>query len=353
MEIYHQSQWLLLFFLYSMAGWIWECFYVSLRKRRWVNRGFLHGPWLPIYGTGAILVLFLTLPVRQSPALVFFVGMIGATALEYVTGAVMERLFQVRYWDYSNNPLNVNGYICLPVSLAWGVFSAALIYVLHPPVERFLLKIPLLAADVASLGLAVVFTVDVTRTVQTALDLRALMESLTSSNQRVAGIEERLKALVDQLNENSEILRQKLQQLEEAAVFDLDKRREAREQERETRRELLFYRLEERWDKKSLVLSRLLEKNRLALSFVLQQLGQAVPEAERARLENARESLLAIQKLIRGAEVELAARKGRDFARALKLLARNPSASSRKYQEAMKELASLYQEENGAEQEEP
>lgn len=344
MEIYHQSQWLLLFFLYSVAGWIWECFYVSMRKRKWVNRGFLHGPWLPIYGTGAIMVLFLTLPVREYPALVFLLGMIGATALEYVTGAVMERLFQVRYWDYSNDPLNVNGYICLPVSLAWGVFSIALIYILHPPVERLLLKIPLLAADVLSLGLAVAFTVDVTRTVQTALDLRALMESLTASSQRVAGIEERLKTLVEQLNEGSEILRQKLQQLEDAAVLDLEQRLDAREKKRETRRELLFYRLEERWDKKSLALNGLSEKTAAALSFVSQQLAQALPESERQRMENARESLLNIQKLIRNAETDLAARKGRDFVRALKLLSRNPSASSRKYREALEELLSLWQE---------
>lgn len=290
------------------------------------------------------MVLFLTLPVRESPALVFLLGMIGATALEYVTGAVMERLFQVRYWDYSNNPLNVNGYICLPVSLAWGGFSIALIYILHPPVERLLLKIPLLAADVLSLVLAVIFTVDVTRTVQTALDLRALMESLTSSSQRVAGIEERLRVLVEQLNEGSEIFRQKLQQLEDAAVLDLEQRLEAREQERETRRELLFYRLEERWDKKSLVLNRLSEKNRAALDYVRQQLQQAMPDTERIRLENARESLMNLQKMIRNAENELAARKGRDFARALKLLARNPSASSRKYREALEELVSLWQE---------
>lgn len=344
MEIYHQSQWIILFFLYSVAGWIWECFYVSMRKRRWVNRGFLHGPWLPIYGSGAILVLFLTLPVREEPVLVFLLGMIGATALEYVTGAVMERLFQMRYWDYSNNPLNVNGYICLPVSLAWGAFSAALIYVVHPPVERLLLKIPLLAADVFSLGLAVVFTVDVTRTVQTALDLRALMENLTSSSQRMAGIEERLKSLVEQLNESSEIFRQKLQQLEDAAMLDLEQRLEAREQARETRRELLLYRLDERWDKKSLVLNRLSEKNRAALDYVHHRLEQVMPDAERLRLENARESLLNLQKLIRNAENELSARKDRDFVRALKLLARNPSASSRKYREALEELVALWQE---------
>ena len=86
---YSQSQWILTYFIYCVCGWIWECLYVSVKEHRWVNRGFLHGPWLPIYGSGAILVLFLTLPLRECPVLVFAVGMVGATLLEYLTGAVM------------------------------------------------------------------------------------------------------------------------------------------------------------------------------------------------------------------------------------------------------------------------
>ena len=68
--------------------------------------------------------------------------MVGATVLEYVTGAVMERLFHMRYWDYSDKPLNVNGHICLPVSIAWGGFSLLLIYLLHPPVEDLVFWLP-------------------------------------------------------------------------------------------------------------------------------------------------------------------------------------------------------------------
>ena len=135
------------------------------QTHRMVNRGFLHGPWLPIYGAGALTVLFVTLPVRTNPALVFFIGMTGATLLEYGTGLVMERLFQMRYWDYSKELLNVNGYICLPASLAWGIFSTALIYVFHPPLERFVLLLPLPASDGIDPGLSVLFTVDATRSV--------------------------------------------------------------------------------------------------------------------------------------------------------------------------------------------
>ena len=116
MHLYTTGQWVLLFFFYCFCGWVWESCYVSIRQRRWVNRGFLHGPVLPIYGSGAIIILFVTLPVRQDLRLVFLLGTAAATALEYVTGAVMERLFQMRYWDYSSQPFNLHGYICLTSS---------------------------------------------------------------------------------------------------------------------------------------------------------------------------------------------------------------------------------------------
>ena len=111
MHVYSAGQWVLLFFFYCFLGWVWESCYVSACRRQWVNRGFLHGPLLPIYGSGAILILFVTLPAQDHLWLVWLLGMIAATALEYVTGDVMERLFKVRYWDYSKKRFNLNGHI--------------------------------------------------------------------------------------------------------------------------------------------------------------------------------------------------------------------------------------------------
>ena len=138
MHFYTTGQWVLLFFFYCFCGWVWESCYVSACKRQWVNRGFLHGPLLPIYGSGAIIILFVTLPVEQDLRLVFLLGMIAATVLEYVTGAEMERLFKVRYWDYSHHRFNLNGHICLTSSLAWGFFSILLVRFIHPPIAALL-----------------------------------------------------------------------------------------------------------------------------------------------------------------------------------------------------------------------
>ena len=141
MYVYTPGQWALLFFFYCFCGWVWESCYVSARQRQWVNRGFLHGPLLPIYGSGAIIILFVTLPVADNLWLVYVLGMLAATLLEYVVGAVMEQLFKVRYWDYTKQPCNLHGYICLTSSIAWGFFSILLVRFIHPPIDRLLHKL--------------------------------------------------------------------------------------------------------------------------------------------------------------------------------------------------------------------
>ena len=242
------------------------------------------------------------------------------------TGLVMERLFQMRYWDYSKEFLNVNGYICLPASLAWGIFSTALIYVFHPPLERFVLLLPLPASDGISLGLSVLFTVDVTRSVQTALDLRAVMENLTSSNQRIAGIQEHLKLLTEQLGERQELLRQRLAQLEHSALLSRELHPEA---------------LELLHNKKSQLLSSLSEKTSTVLEFVHQELSQVSVASDRSRLEHVKDHLLSIQKTIHFLEIDLASRRNREWERIFRLLDRNPSAASIRHREALEELLSV------------
>ena len=80
MYVYTPGQWALLFFFYCFCGWVWESCYVSAKQRHWVNRGFLRGPLLPIYGSGAIIILFATLPVADNFWLVYFLGMLAASS---------------------------------------------------------------------------------------------------------------------------------------------------------------------------------------------------------------------------------------------------------------------------------
>ena len=135
MYTYNIMQWLMFFYTYCFFGWCFESVYVSLKNRRLVNRGFLNGPFLPLYGFGAISVLFAALPFRENPVWVYVVGALTATVLEYMTGVVMEAVFKVRYWDYSNQKFNFQGHICLSSTIAWGFLSLAMVFGFHKPVE--------------------------------------------------------------------------------------------------------------------------------------------------------------------------------------------------------------------------
>ena len=156
---YTLQQWILYFYVYCFLGWIFESCYVSFRKKEWVNRGFLHGPFLPIYGSGAVMMLFVSEPFKNNLILTYFAGVVGATLLELVTGAAMEALLKVRYWDYSNQKFNYKGYICLSSSVAWGFLTILMNEVLHPAILHVLAVIPKMADGVfvwvVSAGLAV------------------------------------------------------------------------------------------------------------------------------------------------------------------------------------------------------
>ncbi len=173
---YYFYQWLLLFFLYGFFGWILESIYVSFLIRKPVNRGFLRGPLLPIYGTGAVMMLWVSLPVQNNLGAIYISGVIAATLLELITGWAMENLFKVRYWDYSEHAFNFHGYICLSSSLIWGFLTILLTQFIHKPIERFLFSLNPLLALVIVLIAAIIFITDFIISFKSAWDLGKLLE---------------------------------------------------------------------------------------------------------------------------------------------------------------------------------
>lgn len=135
-------RWSLCFFSYCFIGWVWETLYVFVRTGRWENRGLLYSPLLPIYGIGALVILYVTAPVQTNPWLIFLLGMLGASAVEYIGGTLTDILFHTRYWDYSGSFLNLHGHICLLCSLAWGLFSILLVKWIHPGVRQLFHTLP-------------------------------------------------------------------------------------------------------------------------------------------------------------------------------------------------------------------
>ena len=170
-------QWLFFFFFYSLVGWIWETFYVSVMEKKFENRGFMKGPFLPIYGAGATMILVCTLPVRRNPVLVFFLGMTGATVLELVTGIIMEKLFKIKYWDYSNEKINFKGHISVRSSLLWGAASLGMMYGFHRPVENMVLGISAKIINPVVMIVFVATAADFATSFKAALDLRNFLVS--------------------------------------------------------------------------------------------------------------------------------------------------------------------------------
>ncbi|MDD2409380.1 MAG: putative ABC transporter permease [Bacilli bacterium] len=169
---YILTQWVIFFFIYCFFGWLWETSYVSLRKKKWVNRGFLNGPLIPIYGFGAIIVLLLTLTFKNNLVLIFSLGMIGATIIEYITGYALIKLFNKRYWNYSNQRLNINGHICLYTSLAWGFFSILLVKMIHPNIKHVVLNFPNYVIDIICIFLIIIFIYDSIKSTKLALSTK-------------------------------------------------------------------------------------------------------------------------------------------------------------------------------------
>lgn len=206
MHSYTWYQWLLMFYLFSFFGWIFESSYVSILKRRFVNRGFLRLPLLPLYGTGAVLLLWLTLPFQDNLLLVYLTGVIAATMLEYVTGWAMEQLFKVKYWDYSNQRFQLDGYICLSSSIAWGFLTLLLTEVIARPVCRMLLSVNTIAEIVCCLIVSIFFAADTIASVRAALDLAKVLEAMT-----------RMQGELDELQVQMALLRSETSQKVEKA----------------------------------------------------------------------------------------------------------------------------------------
>lgn len=203
---YSAVQWVFFFYFYCFFGWCFESAYCSIKSRRLTNRGFMRGPFLPIYGSGAIMMLvvsgpFLDQEPPQNYILIYLAGCLGATVLEYVTGVLMEALFKVRYWDYSQNRFNFQGHICLGSSLAWGFLTLLMTQLIQPRVETLILAIPGNVLTEATVVLTAGIGVDFGMSFKAALDLRDVLEKLDKARREMGQIQKRLDAIIDQAGE--------------------------------------------------------------------------------------------------------------------------------------------------------
>lgn len=191
MQIYRL---LLYFFLYSFLGWCTEVAYATVKERRFVNRGFLGGPWCPIYGVGVSAVVTLLDGFQDSLLLLYLSSFVLVTLIEGMTGFIMDKIFHHKWWDYTGLPFNIGGYVCLPFSIAWGAACLVIVKGVHPLVERLVGLLP----EAAGLALICVLTAglaaDLTVTTAGILKLNRRLDMLERIGAELREISDRMGA---------------------------------------------------------------------------------------------------------------------------------------------------------------
>lgn len=175
---YNIEHWLFFFFLFTMIGWVQESIIESVYHKKLINRGFLKGPYIPVYGFGGCIILLCCLPFKYNGFLVFLVGMLSCTALEFITGTLMEKAFNKQFWDYSMLKLTYKNRISLVSSLFWGVLSLFMVYILHGFARSFVLWLNDTAVWTYIIIMAVAMSVDIVYSIKANINLHNLSHKL-------------------------------------------------------------------------------------------------------------------------------------------------------------------------------
>ncbi len=218
------AQFFVEFIFYSFLGWVWESIYCTIKEKHWQDRGFLFGPYCPIYGScvvGAEILFGYILKgdlQGMSVPLIFIIAMAGSAVAEYATSWVLEKRFHARWWDYSSMPLNLNGRICLPASLGFGLAGVFCVKVLIPFMSELHSDIPGLAYEGVAMVLAMIFGADFALT-EASLNslLKRLEEYKADFNERAqekyVRISEAPEVLAAAISEQREGFREKKAEL--------------------------------------------------------------------------------------------------------------------------------------------
>ena len=178
MANYSITQIMFMFFLFCNYGWIQESIIESLYHKRVINRGFLRGPYIPIYGIGGMTLLFVCMPFEENGFAVYFVGLISCTVLEYFVGWLMEKLFHKQFWDYSMLKLTYKNRISLLSSLFWGLMALFMVYVLYSPVDALVHWVDPVFIGIYDLVMTIAMCVDAVISVSNQISFREKLKKL-------------------------------------------------------------------------------------------------------------------------------------------------------------------------------
>ena len=190
------------FMIYSFVGWVIEVAYHAVTMGKVVNRGFLNGPICPVYGVGVSLVLVVMQGLARqnietsNPLVLFAVGIVLATLAELVAGFLLDKLFHARWWDYSNEKFNLNGYICLSFSIVWGLAIAFVLRVVQPVVAGLVAKIPPVAGYIILAVLYIVFVIDIILTTLSVLKFNKQLEQMSDLRNAILKVSDGMSEVI-------------------------------------------------------------------------------------------------------------------------------------------------------------
>jgi uncharacterized membrane protein len=172
------SQFIWYFSIYSLFGWIWETSYLFFKHKKFIDVGFLKGPFCPLYGINALLVIIFLSPLQHNLILFYILSIFIVTFCEYLTSKIIESIFKIKFWDYSDFKFNIKGRIALSVSLFWGILLIILIKFIHPQISFLIKNIPAKTLYTGATVLVLYFITDSIYTIFSLFGLKQILQKL-------------------------------------------------------------------------------------------------------------------------------------------------------------------------------
>lgn len=239
---------LLSFFVYAFLGWCTEVAFAAVKTGKFVNRGFLNGPLCPIYGVGVVLVVLLLMPVHQNLVLLYVASTVLVTVLEGLTGFFMDKIFHHKWWDYTDQPLNIGGYVCLPFSLVWGVCCVLIVRVIHPVVGRGISALPVPLGIVFIVILEIALFADLGVTASSILKLNRQLDAMEKIAAELRELSDKVGANIYENVTDVMEFHEKAQEALEEATEEGRRRLEEAAEESRRRMEEQTQKLRERYE---------------------------------------------------------------------------------------------------------
>lgn len=216
---------LLYYLIYSFLGWCTEVVYATLKTGKFVNRGFLNGPVCPIYGTGMAICVLLLNKLVHKWFLLFIVGLVFASALEFLTGLILEKIFKLKWWDYSKEPFNIKGYICLKFSILWGLAILLMFKTLVPLTDKIIDLLPYNLGLVIIISCFITLIVDFVCTIIQLVRIKKHIKEITLVGSKIKdganSLGEKISDITVSISEKVEAINEKIKKTRLGKAFPM------------------------------------------------------------------------------------------------------------------------------------